>query len=77
VQATLAGVGTSYAQRHLSSQARELRRRTSEVTGTIRRLDGTVAPLDRDALLGPLEGALRALSWAVPAVAVAALLVHV
>lgn len=72
--ATLAGVGTSHAQRRLSTPARDLRRRTADVTGAVRRLDGRVVPLDRTALLTPLEGALRALSWAVPAVAVAALL---
>jgi hypothetical protein len=74
VAATLAGVGTSYAQRHLSTPARGLRRRTSDVSGTVHRVDGTVEPLDRAALLAPLEAALRAMSWAVPAVAVAALL---
>ena len=72
--AVLAGVGTSYAQRHLSRQARDLRRRTAGVTGTIQRLDGTVDPLDREALLAPAERALRALSWALPLVAAAALL---
>jgi hypothetical protein len=72
--ATLAGVGTSYAQRHLSTPARSLRRRTAAVTGTVTGLDGSVEPLDRAALLLPLEGALRAMSWAVPAVALAALL---
>ena len=75
--AVLAAVGTSYAQRRLSTPARVLRRRTSEVSGTIWRPDGTVEELDRAALLAPLEGALRALSWVVPACAVAALLVHV
>jgi hypothetical protein len=74
VAATLAGAGTSYAQRHLSKPARELRRRTVDVTGTVTRPDGGVEPLDRVTLLAPLEGALRALSWAVPAVAVAMLL---
>ncbi|HSE09618.1 MAG TPA: hypothetical protein VLB29_13210 [Nocardioidaceae bacterium] len=73
VAATLAGVGTSYAQRRLSTPARELRRRTAEVSGTITRTDGRVAPLDSTTLLLPLEGALRALSWALPAVALAAL----
>jgi hypothetical protein len=72
--ATLAGVGTSYAQRRLSTPARELRRRTNDVTGAITHADGRIDPLDRAALLAPLEGALRALSWAVPVVAVAALL---
>ena len=75
--AALAAVGTSYAQRRLSTPARALRRRTSAVSGTLWRPDGRVEELDRDALLAPLEGALRALSWAIPAVAVAALLVHV
>jgi hypothetical protein len=46
------------------------------VAGTVWRSDGSVEELDRDALLAPLEGALRALSWALPAAAVAALLVH-
>jgi hypothetical protein len=72
--ATAAGVGTSAAQRHLSSPARDLRRRTAEVTGEVRRLDGTVEQVDRDTLLAPLEGALRAMSWAIPLLAVAALL---
>lgn len=74
VAATAAGVGTSYAQRRLSTPARDLRRRTAEVTGTVRGRDGALQPLDRAVLLAPLEGSLRALSWAVPALAVAALL---
>ena len=76
VTAVLAAVGTSYAQRRLSTPARELRRRTSEVSGTLWRDDGSVVELDRAALLAPLEGALRTLSWVVPACAVAAVLVH-
>lgn len=75
--AVLAAVGSSYAQRRLSTPARVLRRRTSEVSGTIWRPDGSIEELDRAALLAPLEGALRALSWVIPACAVAALLVHV
>lgn len=72
--ATLAAVGTSYAQRHLSTPARALRRRTTEVSGRLRLLDGSVVEIDRAALLAPLEQALRMLSWVVPAFAVAALL---
>lgn len=72
--ATLGSVGTSYAQRLLSTPARRLRRRTVEVTGSATTLDGTVAPVDRATLLAPLEGALRVLSWAVPLIAVAVLL---
>jgi hypothetical protein len=73
VLATLAGVGTAYVQRSLSTPARILRRRTSEVTGAIRWVDGSVDDLDRATLLAPLERALRALSWVVPAIAAAAL----
>ena len=73
----LAAVGASYAQRRLSTPARALRRRTSEVRGSLWRPDGSVEDLDRAALLAPLEGALRALSWVLPACALAALLVHV
>jgi hypothetical protein len=71
--ATLAAVGTSYAQRHLSTPARALRRRSSEVTGAIRWVDGTVEELDRATLLAPLEVTLRTLSWVVPALAAAVL----
>jgi hypothetical protein len=71
--ATLAGVGTAYVQRSLSTPARHLRRRTSEVSGTIRWVDGSVADLDRRTLLAPLERALRTLSWVVPAIAAAVL----
>ncbi|MGZ4437819.1 MAG: hypothetical protein ACXVWU_09315 [Nocardioides sp.] len=74
VAAVLAGVGTSAAQRALSTVARDLRRRTAEVTGTVVRLDGTVTPLDRQTLLAPPERALRALSWALPVLACAVLL---
>lgn len=74
--ATGAGVALSYAQRRLSTPARGLRRRTLDLEGVVRRSDGSVAPLDRTTLLAPLEGALRALSWGVPLVALAALLTH-
>jgi hypothetical protein len=76
VAAVLAAVGTSYAQRRLSTPARALRRRTLGVTGTVHHGDGSVEDLDRADLLAPLEGALRAMSWAVPAFALALLLTH-
>ena len=76
VAAVLAGVGTAAAQRALSTTARDLRRRTAAVTGTVHRLDGSSRPLDREALLLAPEQALRALSWAIPVLAVAALLAH-
>jgi hypothetical protein len=77
VAAVLAGVGTAAAQRALSTTARDLRRRTASVDGTVHRLDGSHRPLDREALLLAPEQALRALCWAMPALAVAALLAHV
>jgi hypothetical protein len=71
-----AAVALTYAQRRLSTPARDLRRRTRDVEGVAHRLDGTAVLLDRQALLAPLEGGLRALSWAVPLVALAVLLTH-
>ena len=65
---------TSAAQRALSTPVRALRRRTSEVTGEIRRTDGTVEPISRATLAGPIETALRALSIAMPMLAAAAIL---
>jgi hypothetical protein len=55
----------SVAQRRLSSPARELRRRTSSVSGVRRGLDGRVEELSLPGLLAPLDGALAALSVAV------------
>jgi len=74
--AACASVALTYAQRRLSTPARDLRRRTEDVTGEVRRLDGTVVPVDAATLLAPLEGALRALSYAVPLLAAALLLMH-
>jgi hypothetical protein len=72
--ATLTAVGTSYAQRYLSTPARRLRRRTASVSGSLTTVDGSSIRLDSKVLLAPLEMALRALSWAVPMAAVALLL---
>jgi hypothetical protein len=52
----------SVAQRRLSSQARELRRRTRAVSGVRELLDGSDEALSREGLLAPLDGALAALS---------------
>ena len=51
----------SLAQRRLSTPARELRRRTAEVSGEQRLSDGTVLELTGARLSAPLEGALSAL----------------
>lgn len=63
----------SYAQRRLSSAARELRRRTLEIDGTRRLTDGSSEELSLEGLLAPLDGALAMMSLAVPALAAALL----
>jgi hypothetical protein len=55
----------SVAQRRLSTPARELRRRTKALSGVRERADGSTEALSREALLGPLDGALAALSLGV------------
>jgi len=55
----------SVAQRRLSSPARELRRRTSSVTGVRELVDGSREELSVARLLAPLDGALAALSLGV------------
>jgi hypothetical protein len=62
-------MGLSLAQRRLSTPARELRRRVNAIEGSQTLADGTVEALTRERLLRPLEGALRALSWGVVALA--------
>jgi hypothetical protein len=64
VLAAGAAVGLSCAQRALSTPARRLRRSTTAVDGSMTLADGTVVALDDGTLLGPLEAALRAMSWA-------------
>ncbi len=61
----------SSAQRQLSTPARSLRRKTSDVSGTIVGNDGTSVDIHRGTLLAPLEQALRSLSWAAVTLAAA------
>ncbi len=63
--------GLSVAQRRLSTPARELRRRTVAVSGEQRLADGTIRELTAARLAAPLDGALAALSVALPALAAA------
>jgi hypothetical protein len=56
--------GLSIAQRRLSTPVRELRRRTLSVSGEQRLTDGRVRELSAASLAAPLDGALRALSFA-------------
>jgi hypothetical protein len=71
--ACAAGFGflSATAQRQLSTPARAIRRRSVAVEGTVRGVDGTTTELSATAILGPLEAALRSLSWAMVAVALA------
>jgi len=72
--AVAGAMALSAAQRRLSTPARMLRRRAVTVTGIVELADGTSVPLDQAALLNPLDGALRLLSYATPAIAAAVLL---
>jgi hypothetical protein len=70
----LAAVGAfalSAAQRRLSTPSRDLRRRAQRVEGTITFGDGRIVPVTADTLIAPLEGALRATSWAIMLLAAA------
>ena len=71
VPAAAAAFCLSWAQRELSAPARMLRRRVVGASGRVVLADGEVVPLDRAALLAPLEAALRAGSAGVVLVAVA------
>jgi hypothetical protein len=74
--AALFATALSMAQRRLSNRARFLRRRVEVVRGVAVLRDGRVERLDREALLAPVEAALRALSVAAVAIAVAVALVR-
>jgi hypothetical protein len=71
VLAAVAAFAFSWAQRALSTPARELRRRVRSATLRIEYADGRAAEHGVDALLAPLEHALRASTWAVVALAAA------
>jgi hypothetical protein len=71
VLAGAAAFGLSAAQRSLSTPARLVRRRATSVTGSITLASGDALTIDADRLLGPLEGALRAMSWSVVLLAAA------
>ena len=74
IAAWVAAIGAfalSWAQRCLSTPARNLRRRTSAVHGVVVYRDGREQQLDQAVLLGPLETALRAMALAICALAAA------
>lgn len=61
----------SAAQRRLSTQVRDIRRRTSSISGSILYKDGRLTEIDERAFLDAPEMALRALSAAVVTLALA------
>ena len=76
-EALIAAAGAtllSLAQRALSTQVRTVRRRARSVTGTIELRDGTRAEVTRDSLTAAPELALRFLTAAVVALALALVL---
>lgn len=64
-------LATSLAQRSLSTQVRTVRRRVTQVSGTVRYRDGHEDVVDADALTRAPEAALRALSAGMVALALA------
>jgi hypothetical protein len=65
-----AAFGLSWAQRALSTPARDVRRRARTVEVRITRTDGEVREADARFLLDPVEAALRATSWALVALGI-------
>jgi hypothetical protein len=66
----------SLAQRRLSTQVRDVRRRVAGVSGTIERRDGTIEPVTTESLIGAEERALKLMAAAVVLLAVALLALH-
>jgi hypothetical protein len=73
---TVGCFGLAAVQRRLSTPVRRLRRKTVSVTGEQRLEDGTVIPLGVAEIAGPLDGALRGLSWAVVVLAIGLVVVR-
>ncbi len=70
---SIACFAISLAQRRLSTPARELRRRTTALSGTRTLADGSSEPLTLAGQLAPLDGALAAMSFAMVVLAAALL----
>lgn len=74
VAAAVFAFGLSHAQRVLSTEARDLRRRVVSLAGTKQYREGSAVAVTRESLLAPLERALVALSWCTCALGVALVL---
>jgi hypothetical protein len=68
--------GFSVVQRRLSTPARQLRRKTTFLSGEQRLADGSSIELSRSRLLAPLDAALRAMSIAITLLAAGLLAVR-
>jgi hypothetical protein len=77
VLAAAFATASSLAQRRLSTQVRDVRRRVRSVTGTITRVDGSEVPLTAGSLIDAEEGALRMFTLATVALAVALVMMRV
>jgi hypothetical protein len=67
----------SLAQRRLSTQVRDVRRRVSRVDGRIERRDGTTEPVTTETLIRAEERALKLMAAAVILLAAALLALHI
>jgi hypothetical protein len=74
VAAAVFAYGLSRAQRSLSTEARDVRRRLASVEGHRTYKDGTVVAISRQSILQPIERSLVALSWCTCALGVALVL---
>ncbi len=71
VLAALSAALLSAAQRRLSTQVRDVRRRARDVSGEVVYGDGRIEPIGRETMTAAPEAALRALSASIVALAVA------
>jgi hypothetical protein len=72
--AAVFGTLITLIQQQLSTPARDLRRRTSDVQGFLLRVDGSTRPLTKQYMLEPLERSLKTLCWSGPALAASLIL---
>jgi hypothetical protein len=77
VFAAVAAFALSSGQRSLSTEARLVRRHAACVEGTLTMHDGSTRPINEQVLLEPIERALRWMSYAVIALAIALLAARV
>ena len=77
VLAAVAAFALSSGQRSLSTEARLVRRHAAYVEGTLTMHDGSTRPINEEVLLEPIERALRWMSYAVIALAIALLAARV